>query len=117
MAPWPTELHLKRAERILEIAFDDGLRFALPAELLRVESPSAEVRGHNAAERRIPGGKRGVGIDAVEPVGHYAVRLRFDDGHDSGIYTWVFLRELGQTQDERWAAYHAALAERGLSRD
>jgi DUF971 family protein len=115
--PVPLEIRLKRAERRLEVAFDDGSRFLLPAELLRVESPSAEVQGHSPAEKRIVAGKRHVGITGVEPVGHYAVRLLFDDGHDSGIFSWDYLYRLGQEQDRRWREYLAALAARGLSRD
>jgi DUF971 family protein len=115
--PVPLEIRLKRAERRLEVAFDDGSRFLLPAELLRVESPSAEEQGHSPAEKRIVAGKRHVGITGVEPVGHYAVRLLFDDGHDSGIFSWDYLYRLGQEQDRRWREYLAALAARGLSRD
>src|SRR5271170_7895361 len=104
---WPTEIRLKQAEKRLEVDFDDGSKFALPAEYLRVESPSAEVQGHGPGQRTIVGGKQSVGIRAVEPVGHYAVRLVFDDGHDSGIFSWDYLRELGLEQDQRWAAYLA----------
>jgi DUF971 family protein len=115
--PVATELHLKRAERLLEVTFDDASRFALPAELLRVESPSAEVQGHSPAERRLVAGKRHVAITGIEPVGHYAVRLIFDDGHDSGIFSWDYLHRLGREQDRVWRAYLAALAAAGLSRD
>lgn len=115
--PTPTEIRLKRAERVLEVAFDDGSRFALPAEYLRVESPSAEVQGHGPGQKVIVAGRREVGIMRVEPVGHYAIRLVFDDLHDSGIYAWAYLHRLGREQAERWAAYEAALAEKGLSRD
>lgn len=114
--PWPTEIRLKKAERVLEVAFDDGARFALPAELLRVESPSAEVQGHAAGQKTIVPGKRNVAILNVEPVGNYAVRLHFDDGHRTGIYSWRYLRELGERRDEKMAAYERALAEKGLSR-
>jgi DUF971 family protein len=114
--PVPTEIRLDRATRILHVTFDDGVRFALPAEYLRVESPSAEVQGHGPDQKTILGGKQRVGIGAVEPVGHYAVRLVFDDGHDTGIFSWDYLHELGMDQDRRWAAYLAALAVRGLSR-
>ncbi len=114
----PSELRLKRAERVLEVAFEDGSRFGLPAELLRVESPSAEVQGHGGREgKQIVAGRRNVAITAIEPVGHYAVRLVFDDGHDSGIYTWTYLYELGSCQEQLWAEYLAALAVHGLSRD
>jgi len=115
--PRPVEIILKQAEKLLEIAFDDGRRFSLPAELLRVESPSAEVRGHGPGERRIVAGRRHVAIIAVEPVGNYAVRLRFDDLHDTGIYSWETLYEMGLRQDELWQDYLAALAAGGLSRD
>ena len=113
----PLEIRLRRAERRLEVDFDDGSRFAFPAELLRVESPSAEVQGHSPAERRLVSGKRDVGLAGIEPVGHYAVRLLFDDGHDSGIYSWDWLYQLGQQQDRRWRDYLAGLAAAGLSRD
>ena len=115
--PWPTELRLKRDERRLEIDFDDGAGFSLPAELLRVESPSAEVRGHGGEEKKIVPGKRTVAIEAVEPAGHYAVRILFDDGHDTGLYTWDYLYELGLTQNEIFEKYLKALEARGLSRD
>ena len=114
---WPTELRLKRAEKVLEIDFDDGSSFSLPAEYLRVESPSAEVQGHGPGEKQIVHGRRHVGIIALEQVGNYAVRIRFDDLHDTGIYSWSYLYTLGRERDERWRAYLAALAERGLSRD
>ncbi len=112
-----TEIRLNKAERLLNVAFDDGTRFALPAEYLRVESPSAEVQGHSPDQRRIVGGKRNVAIIGVEPVGNYAVRLLFDDLHDTGIYSWDYLQELGREQNNRWSAYLAALAERGLTRE
>ncbi len=115
--PVPTEIRLVKAERTLHVAFDDGTRFALPAEYLRVESPSAEVQGHGPQQKQTVPGKRQVGIAAIEPVGNYAVRLVFDDGHDTGIYSWEYLHELGREQDRRWAAYLAALAARGLSRE
>ncbi len=114
---WPVELRVKRDERVLEIAFDDGATFRLPAELLRVESPSAEVKGHGAEPKKIVPGKRNVGIAAVEPTGNYAIRIIFDDGHDTGIYSWRYLRELGEAHDALWAAYLNALAAKGLSRD
>lgn len=115
--PTPTEIHLRRAERRLDIRYEDGQSFALPAEYLRVESPSAEVQGHGPEQKKIVSGRRAVGILRVEPVGHYAVRLVFDDLHDSGIYTWDYLYTLGVEQAGRWAAYEAELAARGLSRD
>ena len=114
---WPTEIRAFRDERRLEVDFDDGRSFSLPAELLRVESPSAEVQGHSPRQKTIVAGKRHVGIAAVEPVGNYAVRITFDDGHATGLYSWRYLRELGERQDALWTAYEEALAERGLSRD
>jgi len=112
----PTEIRLDRAARVLHVTFDSGEGFALPAEYLRVESPSAEVQGHGPGQKTVLGGKQAVGIGAVEPVGHYAVRLIFDDGHDTGIFSWDYLRELGVEQSGRWAAYLAALSARGLKR-
>lgn len=114
---WPTEIRVKKAEKALEIDFDDGRSFRLPAEYLRVESPSVEVKGHRPSEAKIIGGRRHVGILDVEAVGNYAIRIIFDDLHDTGIYTWDYLYELGETQAQRWQAYLDALAERGLSRD
>lgn len=111
-----TEIRLIRAERLLKVAFDDGAAFDLPAEYLRVESPSAEVQGHGPGQRMYVRGKQSVGIAAVEPVGHYAVRLVFDDGHDTGIFSWDYLYELGAGQEQKWADYLAALAARGLNR-
>lgn len=116
-APQPVEVRIRRATQQLEIDFDDGSRASLPAELLRVESPSAEVRGHGLDQKKLVPGKRGVNITAVEPIGHYAVRIRFTDGHDTGIYTWEFLSQLGQEKEARWAAYLQSLAEKGLGRD
>lgn len=113
----PTEIRLKRDEAVLEVDFDDGRSFRLPAELLRVESPSADVQGHSPQQKTIVAGKRGVRITAVTPVGHYAVRLSFDDGHDTGLYSWDWLYRLGDQQDAIWQDYLAALAARGLSRD
>lgn len=113
---WPTELRLKRAERVLTISFEDGSRFDLPAEFLRVESPSAEVQGHTPAQKQLVTGKSQVAITRVDPVGNYAVRLTFDDGHDSGIYSWTLLHRLGREQESLWAAYLAALSTRGLKR-
>ncbi len=114
---WPSEIVLNRAERVLRVAFDDGGRFDLPAEYLRVSSPSAEVRGHSEAERKTVGGKRDVAITAVEPVGNYAVRLVFDDGHDTGIYSWSYLRQLGLEQPSRWKSYLGELESKRLRRD
>jgi len=116
-APWPTELRLFREEGRLEIEFSDGRTHSLPAEYLRVESPSAEVQGHGPSQKKIVPGCRQVKIVEVEPVGNYAVRIVFDDKHDTGIYSWSYLSQLGDTYAERWAAYEAALRDRGLSRD
>jgi DUF971 family protein len=115
--PVPTEIRLRKAERVLEVAFDDGARFSLPAEYLRVESPSAEVQGHGPGQKTVVAGRRHVGIMAVEPVGNYAVRLVFDDLHDTGIFSWEILYELGREQETRWQGYLDALAARGLRRD
>jgi DUF971 family protein len=116
-AHWPTEIRLKQAEKLLEVDFDDGSRFRLPAEYLRVESPSAEVQGHGPGQKQLVHGRAQVGILAVEPVGNYAIRIKFDDLHDTGIYSWSYLYRLGREQDERWRAYLAELAEKGLSRE
>jgi DUF971 family protein len=113
---WPTELRYVRAERLLEVAFEDGTRYALPAELLRVESPSAEVMGHGEG-KTIVAGRRNVAITEIEPVGNYAVRIVFDDRHGTGIYTWRYLRHLGQNREAIWADYLDALDARGLRRD
>jgi DUF971 family protein len=115
--PTPTEIRLKQAERRLDVTFDDGTRFSLPAEYLRVESPSAEVQGHGPGQKVVVAGRREVGIMRVEPVGHYAIRIVFDDLHDTGIYSWGYLHRLGAEQAERWTAYEQALAAKGLSRD
>jgi DUF971 family protein len=117
MMPIPVEIRLNRAEKRLEVDFDDGAAFVLPAEYLRVESPSAEVQGHAPSERKIVPGRRHVGIMGVEPVGHYAIRILFDDLHDTGIYSWDYLYQLGREQETRWQDYLAALAAKGLRRD
>ncbi|MBP0464300.1 DUF971 domain-containing protein [Roseomonas sp. PWR1] len=117
MSAAPTEIRLKRAEQALEVAFPDGARFRLPAEYLRVESPSAEVQGHGPGQKVIVAGRRHVGILRVEAVGNYAVRIVFDDLHDTGIYSWAYLRTLGEEQEARWATYLAELGARGLSRE
>ena len=114
---WPTELRLSQDKRTLTVSFDDGARHALPAEYLRVMSPSAEVQGHTAAERKTVGGKLNVTILSVEPVGNYAVRLGFDDMHNTGRYTGAYLAELGTQHDRRWAEYLAELQAKGLSRE
>lgn len=116
-APWPVEIRLVRDERRLEVDFDDGCKFALPAELLRVESPSAEVQGHGTGRKAVVARRRHVGVSRIEPVGRYAVRLHFDDGHDTGLFSWPYLYRLGRDRDRVWRAYLDALAERGLSRD
>ena len=113
----PVEIRLKRKEKVLEIDFDDGQTFRLPAELLRVESPSAEVQGHGHDTKTIVAGRRHVGIMGVEPVGNYAVRIQFDDLHDTGLYSWDWLYDLGANQEEIWQDYLAALEAKGLSRD
>lgn len=115
--PWPVEIRLKQADKALEIDFDDGRKVRLPAELLRVESPSAEVRGHGPGEKQIVAGRRHVGILGIEPVGNYAIRIKFDDLHDTGIYSWEYLYELGVEQDRLWREYLENLEKRGLSRD
>lgn len=117
VAHWPTEIRLRKAEKILEVDFDDGSSFSLPAELLRVESPSAEVQGHNPSQKKTIAGRRHVGIMELEPVGNYAVRIKFDDLHDTGIFTWDYLYQLGLNKDEAWGNYLQALEEKGLSRD
>ena len=116
-APWPIELRLKRAEKRLDVTFDNGKRFSLPAEYLRVESPSAEVQGHGAGEKTVVAGRAHVGIMELEPVGNYAVRIKFDDLHDTGIYSWDYLYQLGVGQPQRWRTYLAALRDKGLKRD
>jgi DUF971 family protein len=103
----PTEIKLRTRSRVLEVAFEDGARYLLPFEYLRVYSPSAEVRGHGPGQEVLVTGKQNVGIKAVEPVGQYAVRLVYDDGHDTGLYSWAYLRELGEQQAENWKKYQA----------
>ncbi|HSW34819.1 MAG TPA: DUF971 domain-containing protein [Steroidobacteraceae bacterium] len=110
----PTEIKLRTKSRVLEVAFDDGSRFELSFEYLRVYSPSAEVRGHGPGQETLQLGKHEVGIRAAEPVGNYAVKLVFDDGHDSGLYTWDYLYELGTTQAEKWQSYLDRIAKLGL---
>ena len=113
---WPTELRLGSQGRVLSVSFESGIRFDLPAEYLRVTSPSAEVQGHSEAERQTVAGKRDVRLVAVTPVGNYAVKLSFDDSHDTGLFTWRYLRELGAEHEARWARYLTELAAKGLSR-
>ena len=114
---WPVEIRLPKDRRSLRVAFDDGRTFDLSAELLRVTSPSAEVQGHSEAERKTVGGKRNVAILSVDPVGNYAVRLGFDDMHSTGIYSWAFLRDLGENADRRFQDYLDDLKAKGLDRD
>jgi DUF971 family protein len=116
VSAWPTELRLDPSKTLLTVSFDSGEQFALAAEYLRVESPSAEVQGHVASQKQIVGGKRNVKIGGLEPVGNYAIRILFDDGHDTGLYSWDYLRELGRDHDAKWAAYLRALAANGLER-
>ena len=115
--PVPTEIKLHQTSRVLEIAYSDGRAFKLPYELLRVYSPSAEVRGHGPGQETLQVGKRDVTIAEVEPVGHYAIQPRFSDGHESGIFSWDYLYELGTEQDALWERYLAKLAAAGASRD
>ena len=105
--PQPIEIKLRRAARLLEVTFEDGSRFELPFEYLRVYSPSAEVKGHGPGQETLVLGKEAVGVRAVEPVGQYAVKLVFDDGHDTGLYTWKYLHELGRDREAKWAHYLA----------
>jgi DUF971 family protein len=114
---WPVEIRLAKDRRSLVIAFDDGKTLSLSAELLRVTSPSAEVQGHSEAERKTVGGKRNVAILSVDAVGNYAVRIGFDDMHNTGIYSWVFLHDLGSNAETRFQNYLDDLAAKGLSRD
>ena len=115
-APRPSGITLHRASHLLEVAFDSGETYKLPCEYLRVHSPSAEVQGHGPGQRVLVSGKRHVNIASIEPIGHYAVLLRFDDGHDTGIFSWTTLFELGRTQETEWPKYLAALDAAGLSR-
>ena len=116
-SPWPTEIRLGRDRKTLTVSFDDGVGHSLPAEMLRVMSPSAEVQGHSAEQRVTVGGKRAVVITAVDPVGNYAVRLTFDDGHNTGIFTWSYLRRLGDERDRLWRQYLDELKSKGMSRE
>jgi DUF971 family protein len=115
--PWPTELRLHKDRKTLTVSFDDGEHYDLPAEYLRVKSPSAEVQGHSADQRVTVGGKLDVAILEVIPVGNYAVRLAFDDMHSTGIYGWGYLRELGQNHGKYWQDYLDELAAKGLGRE
>ena len=113
----PVSLTVHQQSRALEIEFDDGRSFRIPFELMRVYSRSAEVQGHGPGQETLQTGKRDVGIDAIEPVGHYAVKPTFSDGHDSGLFTWDYLYRLGSQQDELFAQYLERLAQAGLDRD
>jgi DUF971 family protein len=115
--PWPTEIRLSKGRRTLTVGFDSGESHALPAEYLRVFSPSAEVQGHSPEQRVTVGGKAEVEILKVDPVGNYAVRLTFDDMHNTGIFTWGYLLKLGQERETRWAGYLDELQAKGLSRE
>ena len=112
----PTEINLHQISRILELSFEDGSSFQLPIEYLRVYSPSAEVQGHSPGQEVLQIGKEDVNINSIEPMGHYAVKLVFDDNHDTGIYSWEYLYELGVTYDDRWQHYLERLAEAGHKR-
>jgi DUF971 family protein len=114
--PWPTELRLQKDRKTLVVSFDSGTSFALPAEYLRVRSPSAEVQGHSPAERRTVAGKRDVAILELHPVGNYAVRIVFDDTHSTGIFSWDYLFELGERRERYWGDYLQELAAKNLSR-
>ena len=116
-APRPSGITLHRASHVLEVAFDTGETFKLPCEYLRVHSPSAEVQGHGPGQKVLVSGKRHVNIASIEPIGHYAVLLRFDDGHDTGIYSWQTLHELGRDHDKNWKEYLDALDAAGASRE
>jgi len=109
-SPMATELRLRTTSRLLQVSFEDGARFELPFEYLRVHSPSAEVKGHGPGQEVLVTGKSGVGIRAIEPVGQYAVKLVFDDGHDTGLYTWKYLYELGRDREANWERYQTRVA-------
>ena len=115
--PFPTEIRLRKDDKILDISFENGQKFSLPCELLRVESPSAEVQGHGPGQRTLVAGRRHVNIIAIEAVGNYAVRLVFDDLHDTGIFSWEYFYELGLDKDTKWQRYLDALAAQRKSRD
>ncbi len=115
--PWPTEITLHQASRRLDVTFDDGRSYQFPIEYLRVYSPSAEVIGHGPGQEVLQTGKRLVGIEELLPVGTYAVQIRFSDGHDTGIFSWDYLKELGVNQDENWARYLNRIEAAGASRN
>ena len=114
---YPVEIRYRKENKQLEVDWDDGRTVIYPAEFLRVESPSAEVQGHGPSQKTLVPGRMHVGIMEIIPVGHYAVRLKFDDLHDTGIYSWQYLREIGENHDAIWAEYLARMEEKGLSRD
>jgi DUF971 family protein len=116
-APWPSELRLNPEKAELRVTFTDGFSETLTAELLRVNSPSAEVQGHSPSERKLVAGKRSVSIANIEPIGNYAVRIDFSDGHNTGIYTWHYIYELGQKKEQLWDSYLKDLSAAGLSRE
>ena len=113
----PLEIRYVSQDKRLEIDFDDGVSYSYPAELLRVESPSAEVQGHSPSQKQTVAGRCHVGIMEIEPVGNYAIRIKFDDLHDTGIFSWTYLYDLGRDQDEKWRAYLSDLDAKGLSRE
>ena len=113
----PTEIRVSKDKKLLTVSFGENQKFELEAELLRVRSPSAEVQGHSPDQRQLVHGKRNVGIMKIHPIGNYAIRIEFDDMHNTGIFSWEFLRELGQSKEDEWAAYNAELAQAGKSRD
>lgn len=115
--PWPTEIRLRKDRTALIVRFDDGVDHELPAEMLRVLSPSAEVQGHSAEQRQTVPGKADVAITAVDPVGNYAVRLTFSDGHNTGLFSWTYLRRVGDERAKLWADYLSDLKSKGLSRE
>jgi DUF971 family protein len=112
----PTEISLHKVSRILELSFEDGSNFKLPIEYLRVYSPSAEVQGHGPGQEVLQIGKQDVNVDQIDPIGHYAIKLAFDDNHDSGIYSWTYLYELGTSYDEKWQQYLDRLKAAGHTR-
>ena len=116
MAATPTEIRLRKASKLLVVSFDDGSEFSFPFEYLRVYSPSAEVKGHGPGQETLQTGKENVFITSVDPVGRYAVRLVFDDGHDSGLYSWTYLHELGRNMEANWQRYLDRLAAAGYAR-
>ena len=117
MTPTPTEIRLRRTSRVLALSFEDGTEFELPFEYLRVHSPSADVMGHGPGQETLQTGKENVNVKAVEPVGHYAVRLVFDDGHNTGLYTWKYLHELGTEMEARWSTYLDKLKTAGYAHE